>query len=171
MPKDLKGIHQYREDDDEPSFSGTLNLLAESVSDAMTYFSGPAANRQALDPAPKGAMWQDTDGTEALYSADPNGQWRQHEGYFTLTAGTWTTVVANIVARSATRDLPIVLAADETIMATPTDHSGNGFTTTVLNHHVREAAKTTLHLRQFQVAGSATQPISMAWRIVKKGSY
>lgn len=61
MPLDSRGIHQFIEADTSPTFSGLLNKLAGSVSTATKSFSGTPAQRAALDPAPEGARWRDTD--------------------------------------------------------------------------------------------------------------
>lgn len=61
MPKDLKGIHKFVEADTAANFSTLLNLGMDSVSDALVALSGTSAKRAALDPAPEGATWRDTD--------------------------------------------------------------------------------------------------------------
>ncbi|QBE48745.1 hypothetical protein [Leucobacter triazinivorans] len=172
MPLDLKGIHQYTEADDEATFSDLLNLGQGSISDAMTYLSGPGANRDALDPAPAGAMWQDTDGDQRLYSTGPDGKWRLHEGYASGPAASWDLGGASgpitLYVRTVIVDIPTVLALDETILVGHAPPS-SGFTFVSLIGHTRHADRTTLSLRHMIVQAATQTACHFTWRIVKAG--
>lgn len=85
MALDMKGIHQYTELDAEATFSELLNLGMASVSDKLKFFSGTAAQRVLLDPAPDGAWWQDTDTGNRIWRGI-GGVWEQ----FSATTGTIT---------------------------------------------------------------------------------
>lgn len=72
--KDARGIYQFGEDDAEATFSQLLNKGMQSVSDATKYFSGTPAQRAAMNPAPDGARWKDTD-TAGLEWIGVAGAW------------------------------------------------------------------------------------------------
>lgn len=161
------GIYEYDETDNEATFSELLNLGTGSVSDSKAYFAGTMAQRDALTPPP-GGMWQDTDGEEMLWSAGPNGEWRQHEGSFTLAQGPFSSA-GGMYGRSLVVTLPTTLASNETLLAAPTDYGGNGYTWSVVNTITRNVGSTDLVVRQM-AATNSQQPLTIAWRIVKMGS-
>ena len=83
--KTSRGIYLYGEDDTEASFSALLNKGMESVHDAARCFAGTPVQRAALNPAPDGATWQDTN-SEARRWVGIGGGWSQIAGPLRKTA-------------------------------------------------------------------------------------
>lgn len=164
--KNEKGIWLYGEDDaaTATTFSELLNLGQQSVSDRINYFAGTTAERLALDPAPAGALWRDTNNGERLYSADPTGEWRRHEGSVVVAAGA-LAAVGSIYGRSVSVDLPTVIAAHETIMITATELGGSTYSWIAQNLVNRAADKTTIGIRHMSIIATA-QGFTFAWRVV-----
>lgn len=165
MALDLKGIHQFTEDDDETTFSESLNLLAGSVSDALAWLAGTTAERDALEPAPPGAMWQDTDGAKRLWSCGPVGEWRLHEGTAVIPAGA-LGAAGNIYGRTLDIDIPTVIGTDETIMVAVVTMGGASYSWVTVREIARHPAKTTIGLRHMSVINGA-HGFTISWRVVK----
>lgn len=157
-------LWEYEETDPSPTASSMLNRLTESIGDSRAWHRGTAAERALLDPAPPGAYWQDTDGDEGLYSADPNGAWRQHEGIATVPAGAFTGS-SPVLYRAQDITLPIVLSADETVQVTLETATYYSFVSCY--GVVRGGSSTTIRLRHLQIANSTPDAVTVAWRIVK----
>jgi hypothetical protein len=166
-PLDLKGIHQFTEDDDETTFSELLNLLAGSVSDALAWFAGTAAERDALQPAPPGGMWQDTDGDKRLWSCGPDGFWRLHEGRASIPASAFAGA-APLYFRSQEIVLPTVLAADETLILSQDSNPEMGVIG--VSAITRNPASTGVQIRHIQLGNTNQKVVTCAWRIVKGAS-
>lgn len=161
-----KGVYIYDETDNPPTFSELINLGQNAESDGKAYFVGTSAQRLALDPAPAGAMWQDTDNGEKLWSTAPNGKWRRHEGIATFAAGGWSTAATNIYYRTQTVTIPTVLAANESILVAFAFTSGNSWVS--VNGITRNATDTVLSLRILQISTTAVQVSGdISWRVVK----
>lgn len=166
--KDSKGIWRYSEDDAPAAatFSELLNIGQASVSDRIAYFAGTTAERLALDPAPAGAMWQDTNDGEKLWSCAPDGKWRLHEGKATFAAGSWATATTNVYYRQQTVTIPTILAPNETVLVSFISTTGNSWLSVAAIQ--RNASDTVLTLRIMQIATAAvTIPGDIAWRVVK----
>ncbi|GAA2825668.1 hypothetical protein FB468_2055 [Leucobacter komagatae] len=168
MAYDNKGIYKYTEADDAVTMSALLNLGQDSVSNTLKYFADTSAKRMALVPPPPGAMWQDTDNGERLWSVGPDGAWRLHEGRVSVIAGAWATSQTPFFGRTITWDLPTVLAPTETLMVTQDEGSGTGFSAASLASITRYTDKTQITVRHLAFASNVTQPLSITWRIVKR---
>ncbi|MBL5972428.1 MAG: hypothetical protein D3X82_01260 [Candidatus Leucobacter sulfamidivorax] len=162
---DTTGTYRYDEDDDEVEFSDLLNLAQAAESNARAFFHGTGAQRAALDPAPAGAYWQDTDGTRRLWSTAPDGTWRRHEGAVSAAAGA-LAAAGGIYGRTVTFDLPTVIAANETIQASQIDPGGGTYTWASIATITRLADKTQLTVRHM-AAVSGSYALAIAWRVVK----
>lgn len=173
MPLDNKGIHQYTETDQAISFSEMLNLGMQSVSDSLAYFAGSSAKRLALEPAPPGARWKDTDGSELLYSAGPDGAWRQHEGSTFVAGGPWAIGGVNgslvMYARTVTLDIPTVLGPTETLSIVAYD-STSTYTWASIASTTKHANRTTLIVRQYIFGSSATPNLRFTWQVTTGAS-
>ena len=169
MPKDLKGIHLYAESDTKPTFSELINMLGQSVSDALAYFAGTSAKRLALDPAPPGAMWKDTDNGARLWSAAPNGKWRLHSGVVTKPGTPWEVTSGGISGRSFTIDIPTVISVNEVISLT---HVGAvGFVSFAsLDGIDRQADKTRLTVRHVQFLNATVTDCKFSWQVLPVGA-
>ncbi|WP_024357815.1 hypothetical protein [Leucobacter chironomi] len=164
---DARGVYHYGEDDAEADFSSLLNLGMEAISEALAYFAGPPAKRQALYPAPPGSRWKDTTGSRALWSPAPDGTWRRHQGTHTAPAAAWSdNFQGGIHLRTITAVIPTVLAADETMMVTLANDAGT-FAMVSLDRVERGPASTTLTLRYMQVMNSSPSGCRIAWQIVE----
>lgn len=169
MPKDLKGIHKYTETDQRATFSELLNMGQDSVSDATMYLVGTSAKRAALDPAPAGAMWQDTDNGQRLWSVSPAGKWRLHAGVASKPGTPWEVTSGGISGRSFTFDIPTVISTNETIMLTHT--GGVGFVSFAsLDGIDRQADKTRLTIRHVQFLNATVTACKFAWLVVPVGA-
>lgn len=166
---DPTGTYMYDEDDDEATFSELLNLGQNAESEARAYFRGTGAERDALDPAPPGAMWKQTDGQKRLYSAAPDGTWRLHEGKLTDIARAWDASAAPVYARTITWDVPTILAADETLEIV-TALSNASFTTTTLATLTRYADKTVISCRYMKFFNATIDTCDVLWRVVSVGT-
>lgn len=168
MAYDNKGIYKYTEADDAVTMSALLNLGQDSVSNTLKYFADTSAKRMALVPPPPGAMWQDTDNGERLWSVGPDGAWRLHEGRAAVNAGAWVTSQTPFFGRTITWDLPTVLAPTETLLVAQDEGSGNGYSTAGLATIARYADKTQITVRHLVFGSPQTQPLCITWRIVKR---
>ncbi len=137
----------------------------QSVSDALAYFAGTSAKRLALDPAPPGAMWQDTDNGQKLWSTGPDGKWRLHEGIATLASGSFGTN-GPVWSRDVSSVLPTVLAVNETLAIAYAPHNTVVSAWLVVNQITRGPATTTVKLRAF-ATGASAQIGTISWRVVK----
>lgn len=165
MPLDTRGIHQFTESDTQPTFSALLNLGMSSVSNSKAFFKGTQAQRAALDPAPAGAYWQDTDGSKQLWSAGPSGQWRRHEGQSSIAAGAWEVTNGPVRARSVDVIIPTALASNETLLVS-TAYSNTTFALVELANIVtRAASSTTIRVRHIQFFSNATPAATFNWQV------
>lgn len=135
------------------------------------YYSGTAAEREALTPAPPGALWQTTDNNEGLYSASPTGTWRLHEGIATAAGGSWaiggSSGPLTMYARTVVITIPTILSANETVMVSHMENS-SGYTFVSLASVVRNTTNTAITLRHM-IFGSVNQlALTVSWRIVKR---
>lgn len=167
--KDLKGIWKYDETDDEATFSELLNIGQDSISDALAYFAGPPISREALTPAPAGAMWKDTDALGRVWSAGPTGAWRRHEGSATSAAVAWHNTTSPIYGRVITLDIPTVIGVNETIQVTMVSTTA-AYPTISLVGVTRAADKTTLDVRFVSLQVPAIAAVTFAWRVVSAAS-
>lgn len=162
---DARGIWKYGEDDTETTFSALLNKGMTSVSDAVKYFSGTAAQRAALVPPPAGAIWKDTDGSKRLWSVGPDGNWRRHSGKHSAPSAAWEATSGPVSARTISAVLPTVLSTDEDIVIW---HIGpTGYFSEVFRDGItRGASSTTISVRYVQFLNATQTTCTFAWAIV-----
>lgn len=168
MPKDLKGIHKYAETDNPPKFSELMNLGMDSVSDAIVYLEGTSAERLALDPAPAGAIWKDSDVAGRLWSTSPAGKWRLHEGRISDIARPWTAIASPVWGRTITFSVPTVLAANEELAIWAGQHAG-AWVTVTNGGITRNPTDTTLTVHAARLLNGGETAINVLWRVVAVG--
>ena len=164
--KDSRGIYLYGEDDNETNHSTLLNKGQKSVSDAMKYFSGTPAQRAALDPAPAGAMWKDTDAAGRLWSATPGGKWRRHEGAATVAVQAFTAS-SPVFYTSIALTLPTVITANEAIELYVIGANLPAYLTVSTDTITRGATTTEVAARLTRIAASGAITVTFGWRVVQ----
>ncbi len=157
------GVYVYDETDDEATFSDLLNLQTDAVTVGKAAFRGPAAARAALTPAPPGATWQDTDGSKLLWSPAPDGTWRRHAGRTAVPLGAFTGA-APVFFRSATVEIPTILAATETLLISQETHPEMGVMG--MAAITRGPASTSVDLRHIQLGNTNQKATNISWLIV-----
>lgn len=166
--KNEKGIWLYGEDDaaTATTFSELLNLGQQSVSDRISYFAGTTAERLALDPAPAGALWRDTNNGERLYSPDPTGKWRQHEGAISANVAAFTSS-SPVFYASVALTIPTVLAASEAIELYVIGANTAAYLTVSADTVTRGAASTDVTARLSRIAAGGGLTVTFGWRVVR----